>query len=58
MSKRDEQRMAKLVKKHAGAPKSRKIDKSAQYDETLRGRPPEQDPETKRLFKEMRERDF
>jgi len=58
MSKRDQQRIAKLIKKHAGTPGSRKVDRSAQYDDTLRKRPPEQDADTKRLFKEMRERDF
>lgn len=58
MSKREAQRIAALIKKTAGkAPKSRQ-DRAAQYDDTLKGRPAEQDPETSRLFKEMKRREF
>jgi hypothetical protein len=59
MSKQDEQRLAKLVKKLGGKPASSpRTDRSAQYDSTLRQRAPEQDSETKRLFKEMKKREF
>jgi hypothetical protein len=34
------------------------VDRSAQYDDTLKRKPAEQDAETKRLFKEMKRREF
>lgn len=58
MSKRDEQSIAKLIRKHAGAPKPPAKDRSAQYDDTLRRKPPEQGEETKQFFKEMKRREF
>jgi hypothetical protein len=58
MSKRDEQRIAKLIKKHTGSPKPSAKDRSAQYDDTLRQKPPEQDEDTKHFFKEMKRREF
>ena len=58
MSKREEQRLAALVKKNAAKVSAKKTDRSAQYDSTLRGAPPEEDPETKRFFKEMKKREF
>jgi len=58
MSKRDEQRIAALVKKHAGKPAPPKRDRSTQYDDTLLHRNPSEDPETRRLFKEMKRREF
>ena len=58
MSKRDEQHIAKLIKKHAGTPKAPTKDRSAQYDDTLRQKPPEQDEDTKHFFKEMKRREF
>jgi len=34
------------------------MDQAADFDPTLRQRSPEQDSETKRLFKEMKRREF
>jgi hypothetical protein len=59
MSKREEQRLAKLIKKNAGkATGGKKADRSAQYDDTLRQKPEEVDSETKRFFKDMKRREF
>ncbi len=58
MSKREEQRMAKLVKKTAGKIAPPKQDKAGQYDSTLLRKPAEQDDETKRFFKDMKRREF
>jgi hypothetical protein len=57
MSKRDDALIAKLVKK-ATAKVAPPKDRSAQYDDTLKIKPAEQDLETKRLFKEMQRREF
>ncbi len=57
MPKREDAMIAKLVKKAASkvaAPK----DRSRQYDDTLRIRTGDEDPETKKMFKEMRRREF
>jgi hypothetical protein len=58
MSKREEQRIAALIKKHAGKTPPPRKDKEAKYDDTLRQRPAEEDGETQRLFKEMKRREF
>jgi hypothetical protein len=58
MGKREDQRIAALAKKNAAKVKPPTADQSAQYDPTLRGRPPEQARETERLFKEMKRREF
>ena len=58
MSKRDEQNIARLIKKHAGAARSPAKDRSAQYDDTLRQKPAEQNEDTKQFFKEMKRREF
>ncbi|HEY7683830.1 MAG TPA: hypothetical protein VH879_14385 [Gemmatimonadales bacterium] len=58
MSKREEQRIAALIRKHAGKPAPARKDRDAQYDNTLLKRPEDQDSETKRLFKEMKRREF
>jgi hypothetical protein len=59
MSKREEQRLAKLIKKNAGkASGTKKSDRAAQYDDTLRQKPEEPDAETKRFFKDMKRREF
>ena len=58
MSKREDQRIANLVKKNAAKVVPPKRDREAQYDNTLRQRPPEEDGDTKRLFKEMKRREF
>lgn len=58
MSKREDAKLAKLLKKHAGKVAPPRKDRDAQYDSTLRQRPPEQDNETTRLFKDMKKREF
>ena len=59
MSKREDQRIAKLIKKNsAKVSGTRKADRSAQYDDTLRQKPEEVDSETKRFFKDMKRREF
>jgi hypothetical protein len=58
MSKREDQRIAALAKKNAAKEKPPTQDKAAQFDDTLRHQPPEQDGETKRLFKAMKRREF
>ena len=59
MSKREEQRLAKLIKKNsAKVGGTKKSDRSAQYDDTLRQKPEEVDSETKRFFKDMKRREF
>lgn len=58
MSKREEQKLAALIKKHAGKTVPPRKDREAQYDSTLRQRPADQDDETKKLFKEMKRREF
>jgi hypothetical protein len=58
MSKREDQRIAKLVKKNTAKLANPKVDRSAQYDDTLRQKPAEQDAETRRFFKEMKRREF
>jgi hypothetical protein len=58
MGKREDQRIAALAKTNAAKVKPPTADQSAQYDSTLRRRPPEQTSETERLFKEMKRREF
>ena len=58
MSKREDQRIAALVKKNTAKIANPKVDRSSQYDDTLKRKAPEQDVETKRLFKEMKKREF
>ncbi|HEV8149611.1 MAG TPA: hypothetical protein VGP61_05445 [Gemmatimonadales bacterium] len=58
MSKREQQRIAALIKKNAAKTSGSRQDKSAQYDDTLAKKPAEQDAETKRFFKEMKRREF
>jgi hypothetical protein len=58
MSKREDQRIAALAKKNAAKVKPPTADQSAQFDSTLRHRPQEEGTETKRLFKEMKRREF
>ena len=58
MGKREDQRLAALAKKNAAKVKPPKDEQAVQYDPTLRQRSPEQDPETRRLFKEMKRREF
>jgi hypothetical protein len=58
MSKRDDARIAKLAKKNAEKVVPPKRDRATQFDSTLRQRPDEEEPETERLFKEMKRREF
>lgn len=58
MSKREEQKLAALIRKHAGKTAPPRKDLDAQYDPTLRQRSTEQDDETKKLFKDMKRREF
>lgn len=58
MSKRDDERIAALVKKNTSKVANPKVDRSAQYDDTLKTKSAEQDHETKRFFKEMKKREF
>lgn len=58
MSKREEQRIAALLKKHAGKVKPPAADKAAQFDQTLRVRPEPQSEESKQFFKDMKRREF
>jgi hypothetical protein len=58
MSKREDQRIAALAKKNAEKVARPKADRATQFDATLRQRAPEGEEETKRLFKEMKRREF
>jgi len=58
MSKREDKRIADLARKNAAKIKPSRAEKSVQFDPTLRQKPPEQAEETKRLFKDMKRREF
>ncbi|HEU5041543.1 MAG TPA: hypothetical protein VFT84_12010 [Gemmatimonadales bacterium] len=58
MGKREDQRIAALAKKNAAKIKPPREDQAVQFDPTLRQRAAEESPETKRLFKEMKRREF
>jgi hypothetical protein len=58
VSKKDDKRIAALAKKNAAKSKAEPKDRTTQYDSTLRIRPADQDPETRRFFKEMKKREF
>jgi hypothetical protein len=58
MSKREDQRIAALAKKNAAKVVPPRADRASQFDPTLRQRQAEEDAETKRLFKEMKRREF
>lgn len=58
MSKREDQRIAALAKKNAEKVVIPKRDRAAQFDSTLRQKPEEEELETKRLFKDMKRREF
>ena len=58
MSKREDQRIAALAKKNAAKIKPPTAAQRTQFDPTLRVRPADEDSETKRLFKEMKRREF
>ncbi len=58
MTKRDDQKLAALVKKNAARIKPPVQERAAQYDDTLRIAKQDDDSETRRLFKEMKRREF
>ena len=58
MTKADDKRIAALAKKNAARIKPPRENQAAQFDPTLRQRPAEESAETKRLFKEMKRREF
>ena len=58
MSKRDDARIERLAKKNAQKAVPPKRDRARQFDPTLRPRAEEEEPETERLFKEMKRREF
>lgn len=58
MSKRDDQKLAALVRKNASKIKPPMQERASQYDDTLRVARHEEDAETRRLFKEMKRREF
>ena len=57
MSKQDAAKIAALVKKNLAKQRPEPKDPS-QFDDTLRHRPGETAPETQRIFKEMKKREF
>jgi hypothetical protein len=57
MTRREDQRIAALAKKNAAKVKPPRQDQASDFDQTLRRRAPE-DAETRRLFKEMKRREF
>ena len=58
MTKREDQRIAALARKNAAKVKPPRQDQASDFDPTLRKRAPEQDAETKRLYKDMKRREF
>ena len=58
MSKREDERIAALARKNAAKIVVPKGDRAVKYDDTLKQRPEEEDSETRRLFKEMKKREF
>jgi hypothetical protein len=58
MTRREDQRIAALAKKNAARVKPPRQDHASDFDPTLRQRAQEEDPETRRLFKEMKRREF
>jgi hypothetical protein len=58
MSKREDQRIAALAKKNAEKVVPPKRERGAQFDDTLRQKPDDEEGETKRLFKDMKRREF
>jgi len=58
MSKREDQRIAALAKKNAAKVKPPTAEQSNRFDATLRYRPSEEAAATKRLFNEMKRREF
>jgi len=57
MGKQDAAKLAALVKKNLAKQRPQPKDPS-QFDDTLRIRSEDQGPETQRIFKEMKKREF
>ena len=57
MSKRDDERLARLAEKNAEREAQPKGEKAARYDSTLR-RKPEDDKDLRSFFDEMKKREF
>lgn len=57
MTKQDDQRIAALAKKNAAKIKPPTQERATKFDDTLRPTD-EEDAETRRLFKEMKQREF
>ncbi|MDH5315362.1 MAG: hypothetical protein OEW44_02675 [Gemmatimonadota bacterium] len=58
MAKSDDKRIAALARKNAAKTAKPKTVNPSKFDDTLRIRPQEEDPETRRFFKEMKRREF
>ena len=58
MTRREDQRIAALAKKNAAKVKPPRQEQASDFDPTLRQGAPDGDSETRRLFKEMKRRDF
>lgn len=58
MAKADDKRIAALARRNAAKMAKPKTVNPSQFDDTLRIRREEEDPETRRLFKEMKRREF
>jgi hypothetical protein len=58
MSKQEDQRIAALAKKNAAKVVPPKANRDVKFDPTLRPRQEDEDPEARRLFKEMKKREF
>ena len=57
MGKQDDAKLAALVRKNSAKQPPKPKDPS-QFDDTLRIRSEDQGPETQRIFKEMKKREF
>ncbi len=57
MSKREEERLAKLAQKNAAKEIKPRDERAKKYDDTLR-RQPDEDQELREFFTDMRKREF
>ena len=58
MSKSEDKKIAALARKNAAKSRPKRPEDATQFDPTLRLRAGEEDAETRRLFKEMKRREF
>ncbi len=58
MGKKEDERIARLAKKNADKPTPPAKDKAIKYDDTLKKTRDGEDGESKRLFNEMKKREF